>query len=1422
MTFSVSSPIRRTLLSLAVAIAPTGLWSCQGTDPEPAEARAERATFSVDKSYREPDAATWAFKGQTGAAQLAIEPKTGKATATFTLPAAPGAEPVELWTWKYGVRFAKLTGYGEGELKIADADVVREEPAGLLLRRHDSLARIDPLFYERNPLGVRRLYAKMLVEGDSAVAGYPERKPHGIDSVALVDEICLAMARAGRPFSVQVSSKFLGQDSATWHTAVLERISRGTLGATDSVVLFPPAPVRVTVPVSVVADPVAGGDEVEIRGTFAWNPGLVAIGAEVLKDGAVVLGGFDASIAQPSRDADTIWKLDGRSTLRARAKTPAGLYTLRLVARDAKGNRVSSQDTFRVATPPPGTPRLVRVLPVSQDSTVLDFDSSFLRVVVKVLNPQEIDTASFKVNGQRAQKLSDSLFQAQVPLAPSGEPQIVTMKVAGRNGLVGSDYLVATRRRDTLAPSIQRGSGASDRSVPFDSTLVHVSWTVSDNHRLERVSIGDSVVSGIGATYGRLVRLGVGGNAIAIEARDSSGNVSRDSIRLVRSPDKTNPVIELALGNQDRVVTADSAKILVAWNVTDNHKLAKVLIGDTLAFGGGGLYYRFATLAMGENVVRVVAWDSTGNRATDSVTIVRLANPDRPVIQRAAGAADRVVPFDSSEVRVGWRVLNNSNLRSVRIDSIDVPGVGRDYSAPRRLVVGRNLVRFEAVDSAGRSTRDSIVVERRADSLAPVLARGPSSFEVVGDSILVTASWVATDNHRVASVRIQGVAVDAVATIYSRRFLVPASTVWVGIVAQDSTGNSARDSLAIHRATDSLAPVVKRGLGARSRTVAQDTASILVSWNVVDDQKLSCVTIGGDTIQGAGGVFGKYVALGFGTNRIVLRAMDLAGNEALDTVVVQRVDTSAPVLRKLSPSKDTTVAESADSIVLAIGSSDNSGSVKVTLDGAALVSDGTLFLKKVALNFGRNRFEVKSVDSSGNAVTDSFAIVRPDLTAPVAKRVVPLADTSVLDATDSVVVAWDVSDNASLATVSIDGRLGSGVSGRYSRKVGLAYGANIVRLVATDASGNQRRDSLRVARLDGIAPSLVRQKPLRDTMLDAFATTASVAWKVADNLKLGVVRINGVIASGAGGVYSATLPMSLGRNLALVSAIDSAGNEARDSLYFVTGRPAIAAGGYFGLYLDATGTVIPWGAMRVPALSNVVAIAAGDLFGMALHQDGSVDIWDTTSAALKTPASWVNVRKIAAGYTSAIGIKADSSVVLYGGAASLSVPVAGTKVIHAAVGNGFYVIVKADSTVNLFGTGATAAATPSDLGKVKAVWATYDMVTALRVNGELVTWGAISVSAGQAQTAKPADSSGVRQCVSNRFHAFGVKESGELFAWGYNGYGQAAIPATAPTDFVAVAAGYRYNVGLRANGLLYAWGERNYGASVVPANLASP
>lgn len=508
-------------------------------------------------------------------------------------------------------------------------------------------------------------------------------------------------------------------------------------------------------------------------------------------------------------------KNDGNWRRSVSLDTAGSTTMIEIFAFDHAGNwsRTTVQVT-RKPVPVAVGPSIRIVAPDSTEELVLPFDSSSLRVKWTLSNAGEIADNSVTITGGSPNLVSDSTWQAVVPVPATGKPFTIAITARTKAGKTIAESFTATRLRDTLPPRIERRAGS--RTVPADSSTAMASWSVTDNHRIDIVLVGGTSVKldSVGS-YSARVEMIDSVNRVEIVAIDSFGNRSRDTIVLVRGarigpPEDSKPTLTLLSpdSKSGQILPFDSGSALVRWKILDVFGIPSdsVWIDGRIAKKEADSIWslRVALSPTGNpRTIPVTVVNIKGTKAHDTVSIARRRDTIPPAAKPlAANVAN--VPFSTVSALVGWAVTDNHKVASVTINGKVVStDDGNEYAATIPLSTGDNKVVLVARDSMGNTTRDSVTVTCEHDKIPPVATfKGASkSITLEHDVASVDVQWTVTDNHKVASVTIDGKPVAPTAGIYTATIAITQfGETKVRLLAKDSMGNSTSDSVTITRA----------------------------------------------------------------------------------------------------------------------------------------------------------------------------------------------------------------------------------------------------------------------------------------------------------------------------------------------------------------------------------------------------------------------------------------------------------------------------------------------------------------------------------------------------------------------------------------------------------------------------------------------
>ncbi|MBD3405232.1 MAG: hypothetical protein GF411_03735 [Candidatus Lokiarchaeota archaeon] len=415
----------------------------------------------------------------------------------------------------------------------------------------------------------------------------------------------------------------------------------------------------------------------------------------------------------------------------------------------------------------------------------------------------------------------------------------------------------------------------------LDSYVVHRNNTLIDSNTTDGTNITINVDG-----------LDIGSYNYTITVNDTMGKVSVDTVFVevfdTIPPELDHPEdIDYELGSTDNVLT---------WNLTDFRPDSYELYqnGSLIEEGfwsGGDIQFIIDGLPVGTYIFTLVANDTTGNNASDSVivSVVDTISPNLDSssdIQYELGSMENSItwtvsdldPF-SYEVYVDGSLMENSSWDGSQID-YNVDG----------FAVGSYNVMLIIYDSSGNHAIDNVAVNV-IDTTIPTIDSTPDfQYEVAstGNSI----SWIVSDlDAYLYEIHCNGVLIQSESWDGSN-IEYNADGMSVGshnitLIIFDSSGNRASDSVIVN-VTDTITPTIS---SPEDVTYEAGTNTHSISWNVTDASTLHYVLLRNGTELYDGTMNDSKIivdidSLALGTYNFTLIVTDEGGNTANDSVLV--------------------------------------------------------------------------------------------------------------------------------------------------------------------------------------------------------------------------------------------------------------------------------------------------------------------------------------------------------------------------------------------------------------------------------------------------------------------------------------------------------------------------------------------------------
>lgn len=560
-----------------------------------------------------------------------------------------------------------------------------------------------------------------------------------------------------------------------------------------------------------------------------------------------------------------------------------------------KNKGVAKISVSRKGPPDASAPTLKLITPA--DGTEFPAETATITLKWQVVDQLGIADTGVKIDGKVARRSLDT-FSVVVDLPAPGQAGSYRIDATNIKGVSNYETVGLKRAADKVFPEFTRLAGTRDTTVPYATTSYALGWKVTDNVTLASVSIDGKVVPKTGDAYTATISLPkVGEYKVAMLAKDASGNEAADVVVLRRAyHDSIPPRFVPGAGTKDTSVSYETTSYALGWTITDNDQVKSVTIGGEQVTSTGASFARTVNLANGLNQVIMVALDTAGNEARDTVVIRRATDAGAPVIVRQAGTKDSTVGYTVSAIVLSWKITDDVGVAGVTINGKPATGTAGIYSyALENLQVGANGVKVVAKDAAGKESTDSVTITRKGDAGAPVITPETGTVDQTVPYATTTAklSWKVLDDNGIGEVTINGAVTTGSAGIYT----IDATGLKIGaneftLVAKDIAGKQASHKVTITRAwKDTIDPVVVRQAGTNDKTLPNGTVSANLAWTVTDNTVLKSVTIGGKPATVSGTTYSLAVTgLVTGVNSISIEAIDTTGNKAVDVVKLTVMD----------------------------------------------------------------------------------------------------------------------------------------------------------------------------------------------------------------------------------------------------------------------------------------------------------------------------------------------------------------------------------------------------------------------------------------------------------------------------------------------------------------------------------------------------
>ena len=734
-------------------------------------------------------------------------------------------------------------------------------------------------------------------------------------------------------------------------------------------------------------------------------------------------------------------------------------------------------------------------------------------------------------------------------------------------------------------------------------------------------------------------------NTIRITTTDFADNSIQTQINVIR--DNTPPTVSITSPAPPLFVT-NASSLSLSGNAADTAPGLLNTVAWTNSLGGGGAASvvlgtwsaSVTGLSPGDNVITVTATDRAGNSTQTQITIRRdTTNPTIAISAPAANfttAAGSVMMTGSASDNVALAGTNPVTWRNLTTGSAPAAASGSTSwsvaSATLTLTEGPNVLQVTATDSVGLTSSASVTVFRDLGNPSVTITL-PASDPFNTGSNTVALSGNASDGIAVVSVRWDNAATGGFGFATLSAPNTP-STGWnvasiplnagsnlITVTARDRVDNTSTDTIQVNLNVTAPSLVVTSPAATPFVTAS---GTVLIQGSAADDAGVTSMTAQNTTTglfypvntsvplpspptpPNPAFTWDSTVTLQPGSNSVTISASD--GVAVTPVVLTIIYDAEDPAVKITGPTTADTLSTGLASIALAGTASDNRGVVEVrwaNSAGGSGVATGTSpswSVASIPLFAGPQTITVTAEDEAGNETTDDL-VVTLDTSLPDVAITAPSVAGTFTTTAGTVNIGGTVSDNFQVGTVTWS-NAATGASGAATLAAGdwtaaglaLNPGSNLITVVATDAAGNLRTDTI-IVRQDALAPAVSIASPSAGPSFKTSSGTVLLAGSASDDVEVASVAwSNSAGGSGtADGTTSWSVPslsLSPGDNDITVTVTDVVGRVNTDliSIHYDDNAPAVAITSPAGPSASTTGTPIDLGGTATDTDGEDVAV----------------------------------------------------------------------------------------------------------------------------------------------------------------------------------------------------------------------------------------